>query len=95
MLVYKFMITDVLFLIPQAYARHQYGRWAWRTASMQGNPVHSGASSSSSSASGALPQQPEWRAPRIAIVDIDVHHGASQLSCGTNAFAAPNRNPPR
>ncbi len=51
----------------QAYARYQYGRLALRNIALSSSLHHTHASQSASPLTG--------RAPRIAIVDIDIHHG--------------------
>eukprot|EP01032_Pedospumella_encystans_P011509 gene11509-13377_t len=68
--------------VAAAYARHQYGRWAWRNTCMSNNPISSRTSSTTNnnnnnknSTSSSGTGKGEWRAPRIAIVDIDIHHG--------------------
>jgi hypothetical protein len=66
----------------QAYARHHYGRSAWRDHTLQANPVVASGGDANTER-----QHREYRAPRIAIVDIDIHHGTH-----TGAYILPHEH---
>jgi hypothetical protein len=70
--------------VPQAYARHHYGRSAWRDHTLQANPIVP-SSGDANNSTVAERQHREYSAPRIAIVDIDIHHGTH-----TAAFILPH-----